>query len=79
MPDFIFRANIAHFEKLLGNETDAKSLILGARSLIAQEKNMVREWDEVSQSSPRINAQQGAVRISSSSGPAFMRPPIASV
>lgn len=37
MPDFIFRANIAHYENLLVNETDAKKIAV-IRKLLAEEK-----------------------------------------
>ena len=43
MPDFIFRANIAHFENLLVSETDAKKIAL-IRKLLAEEKAKLADF-----------------------------------
>lgn len=37
MPDFIFRANITHYEDLLVHETDAKKIAV-IRKLLGEEK-----------------------------------------
>jgi hypothetical protein len=43
MPDFVFRANIAHFENLLVNETDARKIAV-IRKLLAEEKAKLADF-----------------------------------
>jgi hypothetical protein len=43
MPDFIFRANIAHFENLLTTETDAKKIAV-IRKLLVEEKAKLADF-----------------------------------
>jgi hypothetical protein len=43
MPDFIFRANIAHFANLLVNETDPKKISV-IRKLLADEKAKLADF-----------------------------------
>ena len=43
MADFIFKANIAHYEKLLALETDARKLSM-LRKLLAEEEAKYAEW-----------------------------------
>lgn len=43
MPDFVFKANIAHFQSLLEQETDpAKRAKL--QGMLAEEKAKLEEW-----------------------------------
>ncbi|MDO8397965.1 MAG: hypothetical protein Q7T45_09095 [Bradyrhizobium sp.] len=50
MPDFVFRANIAHFENLLVTETDAKK-IATIRQLLADEKARLADFHATRRSS----------------------------
>ena len=43
MADFIFKANIAHFNELLATETDARK-IATLRTLLAEEEANYGQW-----------------------------------
>jgi len=43
MPNFIFEANIAHYRKLLGTETDASKVAM-LRKLLAEEEAKLAAW-----------------------------------
>lgn len=43
MADFIFQANIAHYQELLATETDARKIIM-IRKLLAEEEAKLAEW-----------------------------------
>ena len=43
MPDFIFRANIAHYRELLASESDARK-ITTLRRLLAEEEAKLANW-----------------------------------
>jgi hypothetical protein len=43
MPDFIFKANIAHYKKLLGAESDAGKIAI-LRKLLADEEAKLANW-----------------------------------
>jgi hypothetical protein len=46
MPDFVFRANIAHFENLLVSETDPKKIAV-LRKLLAEEKAKLADFHAI--------------------------------
>ena len=54
MSDFIFKANIAHYEKLLATETDARKLA-ALRRLLAEEEAKFANWRE---NNPKSNAAE---------------------
>jgi hypothetical protein len=43
MPDYIFRANIAHFKEVLAGETDLKKIEVVKR-LLAEEEAKLADW-----------------------------------
>jgi hypothetical protein len=43
VPDFIFRANIAHYKELLETETDARK-IATLHKLLAKEEAKLAQW-----------------------------------
>ena len=43
MPDFIFQANIAHYQELLAIETDAHKIAM-LRKLLAEEEAKLEAW-----------------------------------
>ena len=43
MPNFIFEANIAHYRKMLGTETDASKVAM-LRKLLAEEEAKLAAW-----------------------------------
>ena len=43
MPDYVFRANIAHFKEVLARETDLKRIELVKR-LLAEEEAKLADW-----------------------------------
>jgi len=43
VPDFVFKANIAHFKELLAAETDAPK-IAALRKLLADEEAKYADW-----------------------------------
>jgi len=43
MADFIFRANIAHYQELLATETDARKVAM-LHKLLAEEEAKLAEW-----------------------------------
>ena len=43
MPDFVYQANIAHYNELLAAETDARK-IATLRALLAEEEARYAEW-----------------------------------
>lgn len=43
MPEFIFRANIAHYRELLASGTDARE-ITTLRRLLAEEEARLADW-----------------------------------
>lgn len=43
MADFIYRANIAHYKKLLASETDAQKVTM-LRQLLAEEEAKLADW-----------------------------------
>ena len=50
MPDFIFRANIAHYRDLLEHETDPQK-IMTLRSLLCEEQAKLEDWEASQQQS----------------------------
>jgi hypothetical protein len=51
MADFIFKANIAHYQELLRIETDARKIVM-LRKLLAEEEAKYSEWRE---ENPRLD------------------------
>lgn len=45
MADFIFKANIAHYQKLLATETDTQKIVM-LRKLLAEEEAKYVEWQK---------------------------------
>jgi hypothetical protein len=43
MPDYVLKANIAHYKKLIGSESDPKKLETLA-SLLAEEESKLVDW-----------------------------------
>lgn len=69
MADFIFKANIAHFNELLGTETDARKIEM-LRNLLAEEEAKYADWrakgrrsqnETCSISGAEIDFAQGAI------------------
>ena len=54
MPDFIFRANIAHYRNLLTTETDARRIAM-LRALLAEEEAKLTDWQN---NNPRQKAAE---------------------
>lgn len=54
MPDFIFRANIAHYKEILASETDARK-IATIRKLLLNEEAKLAEWRA---QNPKSNAAE---------------------
>jgi hypothetical protein len=54
MSNFVFEANIAHYEKLLATETDAKKVAM-LHKLMAEEQSKFAEWRATN---PKLNAAE---------------------
>ena len=44
MPDFIFRANIAHYKELLETETDGRKIAMLHKLLAEEEEAKLAQW-----------------------------------
>jgi len=51
MADFVFRANIAHYNELLDKETDARKIETLSK-LLAEEEAKLAEWQAKNRRSP---------------------------